>query len=215
MPLLINNNRVICYLKYKILEVMKSFKISLITALFFFLSGGMLLTSCNKKEDDPKPEILTLKTSLIGHWDFEDCDVNMKVDNKSYSQYLADELKLSRSAANEIVDQMEEVYLVKGGIDFRNDGTFSQTFDASITEEGKWLVDANNVLTLKLDNDDMELTIKELSDKTLIVSKTHTQKQDLNNDDKLESLKVEITNTLTKADNTKRKVYEYNNTRFY
>lgn len=183
--------------------------------MFLFLSSSMLLTSCNKNEDDPKPEIQTPKTNLIGHWDFVDSDVNMKVDNKSYSQYLADELKLSKSAATEIIDQMEEVYLVHGGIDFKKDGSFSQCIDGGDAELGKWLVDENNVLTIKLDNDEMKLTIKELNDNTLIVSKTETTKQDLNNDDLLESIKVDITSTLSKADNNdSRKAYEFNNTRF-
>ncbi|WP_068475667.1 hypothetical protein [Saccharicrinis aurantiacus] len=178
---------------------MKKRKLTLAALTVYFFSSIMLFTSCDKDDFLNEIKIDNPNVSLLGTWNFGDVKTNMTVDGESYKSYLETTVGLSEKEAEEVVSKMEKDYKVDGYITFKEDGTFVQNFKEGEPQWGKWAVNTNDQITLTVKGDNQLLTIVKLNDELLQVYGIEDRKQDLNNDNKEDLLKVEITNTLLKS----------------
>lgn len=115
----------------------------------FFILSIVVLISCDKK-DDPKPT-----SKLVGTWTGVSSTTEMKIGDKTYKQYLIEDLGLSEEDAeafNALVEQMLTLTGFFSELEFKSDGSWTghteymgQVIDAS----GKWILSTDEkTLTL-------------------------------------------------------------------
>ena len=117
----------------------------------FFILSIVVLISCDKK-DDPKPV-----SKLVGTWTGVSSTTEMKIGDKTYKQYLIEDLGLSEEDAeafNEIVEQMLTLTGVFSEFDVKSDGNWTghtEYMGQVIDVTGKWTLSGDEK-TLTLTN---------------------------------------------------------------
>jgi len=178
----------------------------LIVHILFFGSILTVLSSFN--QDKLRSGIKKKYRSLVGHWDFS--ETSAKENYKGYAHYLSTDLKLSKSAVSKLINQMNELNLLYGSIDFNKDGSFIQYTNGNVIQSGKWIMDSHNSLVLEVDAENMVLGTEKLKNKPAVVNEVDKAKLDLKQDQTRDKSVSKTSNSPQKEENIKNKVHEYN-----
>lgn len=178
---------------------MKSFKRNLST---LFLTTSLFLivtTGCGLFEKES-----TIDTShLVGLWTISDADVIPEVEGLPLKNYFTDALGMSGLEA-EAFAALYDAFLQEsfgGTVEFRDDNTYSFTV-AGDAENGTWSLNSkgNEIIMNGATQDEMIITILELTGTTLKVSYDELSMQDLDSNPETPDVQVamKIEMTLTK-----------------
>jgi hypothetical protein len=136
------------------------------------LFAVVVLIGCGKDKEDPQPV-----SKLVGTWNTVSTTTELTVGDKTYKQYLIEDLSLSEEEADAFNDLVEQLFTLTGFLsDFtvNADGTYTGHTDLlgqSIDAAGKWtLSDDEKSLTLTNDADpgaEQHGTITKLTDTDL------------------------------------------------
>ncbi len=172
---------------------MKNLKTIKTSALMLFCALTMFFTACSK-DDDPK-------FSIVGLWSFIEADAEIYVNGKDFVSYMVDAgvpSAFAKEAYNQFKVQIELADF--GDIEFKADGTFAQTDpDTNETYTGTWEVnDDNTELTLKDSVEVVNFEITKLTETELHIAASESQKEDIDGDGKLDTIKVQMVFSLEK-----------------
>ncbi len=134
----------------------------------YFLLFVIFAASCNKEE----PVSATYQ-NLIGIWEPSSLSIGASIGNKSFVQYLVDDLGISQGRADSLAQDLVNIIAVglTGTIEYKTDGTYDAVLGGD-SEAGTWqLINSDQVLVMTENGstESQELEIKTISSSTLVL----------------------------------------------
>lgn len=169
-------------------------KMSLLKYFMMILFAGVLVTSCDKDDDDEPADL------LVGTWTAQSADAEARVGNQPMADYFVSQgftvsdAQLLTNLFNVTIQQS-----FTGTITFIADGTYTSTLGGE-SDAGTWSLSADGKqLTIDSNTDNtLLLNVDRLTGNELVVSWTETGEEDLNDDTVPETIVVDVTMNLTK-----------------
>lgn len=166
--------------------------------LSFLVIIGILLVflaGCNENEEDPVND-------LLGLWTVSDVEIDAKVGNQSFLDYLVSELDISVAEATILYaffeTFIEEEMDISGTIEIMENNTYTADFEGS-TEYGTWKLSADGK-TLTFDEGtiyEMDFTINSLTSSMLSLTITMVAMEDIDDDPLTQAVEIVVEITLT------------------
>jgi len=168
----------------------------IIKRISFFMLLIFLFNACNK-DDEPLSETYL---NLIGKWSASQLSFNVQINNIPLIQYYKDELGLTDSEAQVLVELFGQTLAsgFVGTIEFKNDNTYIADFGGD-NENGTWeLVNSDQQINLTEagSTETQEIEIKSVTETTLVIAFDEMDTEDLDGDGTVEELSISLELTL-------------------
>ena len=154
---------------------------------------GLILSSCNKDS--------TPSNDLVGTWTMKTTTFSVMIGNKTFTQYLIDELGLTAAEAQTyntlLITALQQTYT--GTIIIKPDNTYTATMGGE-TDTGTWSLSSDSKkLTIDSSTDDpITFDVIDLTSSLLHLQAKESETDDLNGDDVPETLTITIDLTFSK-----------------
>lgn len=168
-------------------------KTLLLKYFMMVLFAGILVTSCDKDDDEPAD-------LLVGTWTAQTANADASVGNQTMADYFVgqgftvSDAQMLTNLFNVTIQQS-----FTGTITFLADGTYTTTLGGQ-SDAGTWSLSGDGKqLTIDSNTDEtLLLTVDRLTENELEISWTETGEEDLNDDTVPETVVVDVNLTLRK-----------------
>ncbi len=166
--------------------------------VLFLLGSLTIFSSCNDSEEGDN----FVATELTGTWTYNSFDYTATINGIDFLKWFSDAFGAPESAFEEDFDDLGDDFNEFSGIimTFNEGGTVVASSPGEADEEGTWLLDEENqILTVTLDGEPLELEVLTLTSSALVVAISESSSFfDLDQDGEAEVLEVMMTIGLKK-----------------